>query len=81
MLSLCVSSQAITTGVEVGVIMLAAVGVIMLAAVACLIAVTAAGLVAGIRLLPLGRPVILAELNLSNRCEIAAWALRQVPAR
>lgn len=64
MLSLCVSRQAITTGVEVGVI--------MLAAVACLIAVTAAGLVAGIRLLPLGRPVILAELNLSNRCEIAA---------
>ena len=46
---MCVSIWAISTRAELGVI--------MLAASACLIAVTVAGLVAGIRLLPRGRPV------------------------
>ena len=49
LLSLCVSIWAISTGAELGSI--------MLAASACFIAVTVAGLIAGIRLLPRGLPV------------------------
>ena len=48
-LSLCVSIWAISTGAELGAV--------MLAASACFIAVTAAGLIAGVRLLPRGLPV------------------------
>jgi amino acid efflux transporter len=48
-LSLSVAIWAILTGAELGAI--------MLAASACFIAVTVAGLIAGIRLLPRGRPV------------------------
>jgi hypothetical protein len=46
---LCVSIWAISTGAELGAV--------MLAASACFIAVTAAGLIAGVRLLPRGLPV------------------------